>query len=63
MPGDRGNREHVLTLEGWRYYRKSKKEFLGVLKTAEMVIYTQKYEGAAVGFFNPRIIAKDLGLN
>ncbi len=52
-----------LTLEGWRYYRKSKKEFLGVSERAEMVIYCQKFEGAAVGFFNANIIARDLGLN
>lgn len=51
-----------LTLEGWRYYRTSKGEFLGVLNRAENIIYTQKFEGAVLGFFNPRIIAKDLGL-
>jgi hypothetical protein len=39
------------------------KDFNSVVTTIEQVIYTQKFEGAAVGVFNSNIIARDLGLS
>lgn len=36
--------------------------FLPVITRIEEIIYTQKFEGAAVGAFNPTIISRDLGL-
>lgn len=45
------------------YSDKSKhKDFLEVTSRISKIIYTQKYEGAAVGAFNANIIARDLGL-
>jgi hypothetical protein len=38
------------------------KDFNTVISQIEQVIYTQKFEGAAVGAFNANIIARDLGL-
>lgn len=38
------------------------KDFLTVITRIEETIYTQKFEGAAVGAYNPNIIARDLGL-
>lgn len=38
------------------------KDFFEVVTRVEEIIYTQKFEGAAVGAFNPNIIARDLGL-
>ena len=47
----------------WREFRKAKhKEFLSIIEAIETAIYTQKFEGAAVGAFNANIIARDLGL-
>jgi hypothetical protein len=37
-------------------------DFNTVIRNIEDVIYTQKFEGAAVGAFNANIIARDLGL-
>jgi hypothetical protein len=37
-------------------------DFLTVIERIEEIIYTQKFEGAAVGAFNANIIARDLGL-
>ena len=37
-------------------------EFLEVYGRIEAIMYTQKFEGAAVGAFNVNIIARDLGL-
>ncbi|MCE2029279.1 DNA-packaging protein [Sessilibacter corallicola] len=39
-----------------------KPDFLEVTDWIKMVIYTQKFEGAAAGQLNPNIIARDLGL-
>lgn len=36
--------------------------FFNVCTRIKLAIYNQKYEGAAVGAFNPSIIARDLGL-
>jgi len=38
------------------------KDFLTVITRIEEIIYNQKFEGAASGFLNPNIIARDLGL-
>lgn len=38
------------------------KGFSEVITRIRDVIYTQKFEGAAAGFLNPNIIARDLGL-
>ncbi len=38
------------------------KDFSLVITRIEQTIYTQKFEGAAVGAFNANIIARDLGL-
>lgn len=39
------------------------KDFSSVITRIKETIYTQKFEGAASGFFNPNIIARDLGLS
>jgi hypothetical protein len=39
-----------------------KKNFFIVISAIESVMYTQKFEGAAVGAFNANIISRDLGL-
>jgi len=50
-----------LSVEAWRKYR-MRKEFVAVITRVEQIIYNQKFEGAASGFLNPNIIARDLGL-
>jgi hypothetical protein len=42
--------------------RANKEDFIPVINEIEQTIYTQKFEGAAVGAFNANIIARDLGL-
>lgn len=42
--------------------KESSKDFLSVVTRIEEVIYEQKFTGAAAGFLNPNIIARDLGL-
>lgn len=37
-------------------------DFSKVVTRIEQIIYTQKFTGAAAGFLNPNIIARDLGL-
>lgn len=47
----------------WSEFKKSgHQDFSEVIDLIENVIYTQKFEGAAVGAFNATIIARDLGL-
>lgn len=41
---------------------KCSEDFSNVLTRVREIIYTQKFEGAAVGAFNANIIARDLGL-
>jgi len=41
---------------------KSYKDFIGVTTRVKEIIRTQKFEGAAAGFLNANIIARDLGL-
>ena len=45
----------------WHDY-KNKPEYSEVTKAIEAVMYEQKFSGAASGFLNPNIIARDLGL-
>lgn len=63
---------HAMTLSGlclhlgitddtWRNYKK-KKDFLGVITWAELVMKTQKFTGAAANLLNANIISRDLGL-
>lgn len=46
------------TIESWR----EREGFSQIITRIENHIYTQKLEGAASGFLNPNIIARDLGL-
>ena len=49
--------------EWWTKFRAEKREdFLPIVTRIDEIIYTQKFEGAAVGAFNANIIARDLGL-
>lgn len=41
---------------------KDKPEFKKVIDEIEKTVYDQKFSGAAAGFFNANIIARDLGL-
>lgn len=54
-----------ITEETFRNYKSNEdeyKDFFGVAKTIEQVIYTQKFEGAAAELLSSNIIARDLGL-
>src|SRR5690606_18813910 len=49
--------------EWWTKFRASATEdFLPILTRVEEIIYSQKFDGEAVGVFNQSIIARDLGL-
>lgn len=50
-----------IAVRTWGTYRE-KEDFLPIITRAEQIIYNQKFEGAASGFLNPNIIARDLGL-
>lgn len=50
-----------MTLDTWAQYRK-KEEFSAVCTRVQEIIYSQKFNGAAVGQYNANIIARDLGL-
>lgn len=45
-----------------REERQNKEAFMRVINLIEEIIYEQKFSGAAAGFFNSNIIARDLGL-
>lgn len=45
----------------WRKY-KERPDFVSITTRVEQIIYNNKFEGAASGFLNPNIIARDLGL-
>ena len=45
----------------WQEYEK-REDFNAICTRVRYVIYTQKFEGAAVGVFHANIIARDLGL-
>lgn len=51
---------------GTSYFRNFKppsEDFKAVITRIEEIIYNQKFTGAASGFLNPNIIARDLGLS
>lgn len=50
-----------LSLDGFKLYEK-REDFVAVTTRAREIIYKQKFEGAASGFLNANIIARDLGL-
>lgn len=56
--------EHYLDIYSLRDYKTNEtyKDFSPVITRIEKIIYTQKFEGAAAGFLNASIIARDLGL-
>jgi hypothetical protein len=56
--------ELFLDVSSFREYKTNPdyKDFSQVITRIEKVIYTQKFTGAAAGFLNPNIIARDLGL-
>lgn len=52
-----------------RFYRalegkddQESKDFCHIVMRVKQIVYQQKFEGAAVGTYNPSIIARDLGL-
>lgn len=52
-----------ITENTWQNYKERGEDFLRVIKQAENIIYTQKFEGAAADMLNSNIIARDLGLS
>lgn len=56
--------ELFLGVESLREYKTNPdyKEFSQVIARIGKIIYEQKFSGAAAGFLNPNIIARDLGL-
>lgn len=50
-----------ITTETWIQYR-AREDFSSIVKEADRIIYEHKFAGAASGFLNPNIIARDLGL-
>lgn len=72
----KANKMRPFTLEGLalyldcsseylRHFEKNNKDsenFMPIITRIREVIYTQKFEGAAAGFLNPNIIARELGL-
>jgi hypothetical protein len=56
--------ELYLDIYSLRDYKtnESYKDFSQVITRIEKIIYNQKFTGAAAGFLNPNIIARDLGL-
>src|SRR5690606_3882672 len=50
-----------LSIDGFKLYEK-REDFVAVTTRAREIIYKQKFEGAAAGFLNANIIARDLGL-
>mgnify|MGYP000930032296 CR=1 FL=1 len=54
-----------LDISEWRLLntlKDSSKDFLQVISRIEQIIFTQKFEGAAVGAFNANIIKAELGI-
>jgi len=46
----------------FRNFTPPTEDFKAVITRIEEIIYSQKFDGAAAGFLNPNIIARDLGL-
>lgn len=57
--------ELYLDIHSLRDYKTNSdyKDFSQVITRIEKIIYNQKFSGAAAGFLNPNIIARDLGLS
>lgn len=51
-----------ICVKTWYNYKEYGKDYLQVATRVDSVIRNQKFEGAASGFLNPNIIARDLGL-
>lgn len=51
-----------ISVDCFKDYEK-RNDFIVVTKRVRQVIYNNKFEGAASGFLNPNIIARDLGLS
>lgn len=51
-----------ITQRRWSQWREERADLLPVMEWAEEVIFANKFEGAASGFFNSNLIARDLGL-
>lgn len=47
----------------FRNFTPPNEDFKAVITRIEETIYSQKFDGAAAGFLNPNIIARDLGLS
>ena len=45
----------------WELYS-NREDFIPIVEQIENIIYTQKFEGAAVGLFKENLIARELGL-
>lgn len=50
-----------ISVKCWRNY-KERVDYVPITTRIEQIIYNNKFEGAASGFLNPNIIARDLGL-
>lgn len=50
-----------ISVKGFNLYEE-REDFIPVTTRARQIIYNQKFEGAASGFLNANIIARDLGL-
>ena len=50
-----------ISVDGFKLYE-GREDFIGVTTRVRQIIYNQKFEGAASGFLNANIIARDLGL-
>ena len=50
-----------ISVKGLDLYEK-RKDFIPIITRVKQIIYNNKFEGAASGFLNPNIIARDLGL-
>lgn len=51
-----------ISVKGFALYEQ-RTDFIPVTTRIRQIIYNQKFEGAASGFLNPNIIARDLGLS
>lgn len=55
--------DHIGIVEStWREWRKTRKDLSEVIMRAEEIIWEQKFQYAAIGVFNPNLIAMELGL-
>ncbi len=50
-----------ISMRGFNLYEE-REDFVPITTRVRQIIYNQKFEGAASGFLNPNIIARDLGL-